>query len=177
MKTFVITLSKTFPRTHIHSGRETNFAHLLGNGLNLTEDGLKICRHKIHTVRTNLPLWEKRISEIQSGQAVLSIREWTGRPYGSPQKELARLTGSDGVGVQALKLKDLFSSTVIDGEKVELPDLAAHDGLSFSDWYDSTCIRLSRIPPPLKAQPLQKWRTNCFSMKVLPPRGEALWSR
>ena len=31
MKTFVITLSKTFPRTHIHSGRETNFAHLLGN--------------------------------------------------------------------------------------------------------------------------------------------------
>lgn len=56
MKTFVITLSKTFPRTHIHSGRETNFAHLLGNGLNLTEDGLKICRHKIHTVRTNLPL-------------------------------------------------------------------------------------------------------------------------
>lgn len=71
MKTFVITLSKTFPRTHIHSGRETNFAHLLGNGLNLTEDGLKICRHKIHTVRTNLPLWEKRISEIQSGQAVL----------------------------------------------------------------------------------------------------------
>lgn len=57
MKTFVITLSKTFPRTHIHSGRETNFAHLLGNGLNLTEDGLKICRHKIHTVRTNLPLW------------------------------------------------------------------------------------------------------------------------
>lgn len=27
------------------------------------------------------------------------------------------------------------------------------------------------------AQPLQKWRTNCFSMKVLPPRGEALWSR
>lgn len=136
MKTFVITLSKTFPRTHIHSGRETNFAHLLGNGLNLTEDGLKICRHKIHTVRTNLPLWEKRISEIQSGQAVLSIREWTGRPYGSPQKELARLTGSDGVGVQALKLKDLFSSTVIDGEKVDLPDLAAHDGLSFSDWYD-----------------------------------------
>ena len=118
MKTFVITLSKTFPRTHIHSGRETNFAHLLGNGLNLTEDGLKICRHKIHTVRTNLPLWEKRISEIQSGQAVLSIREWTGRPYGSPQKELARLTGSDGVGVQALKLKDFFLTSSLRTPKI-----------------------------------------------------------
>lgn len=64
MKTFVITLSKTFPRTHIHSGRETNFAHLLGNGLNLTEDGLKICRHKIHTVRTNLPLWEEDTEKV-----------------------------------------------------------------------------------------------------------------
>ena len=136
MKTFVITLSKTFPRTHIHSGRETYFAQLLNNGLSLTEEGLKISRHKIHTVRTNLPLWEKRISEIQRGQAVLSIREWTGRPYGSPQKELARLTGSDGVGIQVLKLENLYSPTVIDGEKVELSDLAAHDGLSLSDWYD-----------------------------------------
>lgn len=135
MKTFVITLSKTFPRTHIHSGRETHFAHLLGNGLNLTEDGLKNCRHKIHTVRTNLPLWEKRISEIQRGQAVLSIREWTGRPYGSPQKELARLTCSDGVGIQVLKLENLLSPAVIGGEKVELHDLAAHDGLSFTDWF------------------------------------------
>ena len=136
MKTFVITLSKTFPRTHIHSGRKTYFAHLLNNGLNLTEDGLKICRHKIHTIRTNLPLWEKRISEIQRGQAVLSIREWTGIPYRSHQKELARLTGSDGVGIQVLKLENLSSPTVIDGEKVELSDLAAHDGLSLSDWYD-----------------------------------------
>ena len=136
MKTFVITLSKTFPRTHIHSGRKTYFAQLLNNGLSLTEEGLKICRHKIHTVRTNLPLWEKRISEIQRGQAVLSIREWTGIPYRSPQKELARLTGSDGVGIQVLKLENLLNPTVIDGEKVELSDLAAHDGLSLSDWYD-----------------------------------------
>ena len=136
MKTFVITLSKTFPRTHIHSGRKTYFAQLLNNGLSLTEEGLKICRHKIHTVRTNFPLWEKRISEIQRGQAVLSIREWTGIPYRSHQKELARLTGSDGVGIQVLKLENLYSPTVIDGEKVELSDLAAHDGLSLSDWYD-----------------------------------------
>ena len=136
MKTFVITLSKTFPRTHIHSGRKTYFDQLLNNGLNLTEEGLKICRHKIHTVRTNLPLWEKRISEIQRGQAVLSIREWTGIPYRSPQKELARLTGSDGVGIQVLKLENLSNPTVIDGEKVELSDLAPHDGLSLSDWND-----------------------------------------
>lgn len=124
MKTFVLTLAKTFPKTHIHSGRETYFAHLLGNGM------------KIHTIRANLPLWESRIFEIQNGIAVLSLREWTGRPYGSPQKELARLTSSDGVGVQPLKLKDLLRPTIIEGEKVELSDLAANDGLSFEDWYD-----------------------------------------
>ena len=45
-------------------------------------------------------------------------------------------TGSDGVGIQVLKLENLLNPTVIDGEKVELSDLAAHDGLSLSDWYD-----------------------------------------
>lgn len=124
MKTYVIILSEKFPTTHPRKGQETEFGRSFLNG------------KKIHTIRGNFPLWEKRLKEVQEGRAVLSIRQWTGAPYRSPQKELARLTGSNGVGVQALKLKDLFSSTVIDGEKVELPDLAAHDGLSFSDWYD-----------------------------------------
>lgn len=31
---------------------------------------------------------------------------------------------------------DLFRPTTIDGHKVELPDLAANDGLFFNDWYD-----------------------------------------
>lgn len=124
MKTYVIILSEKFPTTHPRKGQETEFGRSFLNG------------KKIHTIRWNFPLWEKRLKEVQEGRAVLSIRQWTCAPYRSPQKELARLTGSDSVGVQALKLKDLFSSTVIDGEKVELPDLAAHDGLSFSDWYD-----------------------------------------
>ena len=41
----------------------------------------------------------------------------------------------DGYNVTAIG--DLaFSQGDVDVEKVELPDLAAHDGLSFSDWYD-----------------------------------------
>lgn len=123
MKTYVIILSKTFPKSHPRSGQETGFGLSFMSG------------QKIHTVRGNYPLWEKRLEEVQKGTAVLSVREWTGTPYRSPQRELARLIAADGVGIQALKLKDLMSSTVIDGEKVELPDLAAHDGLSFSDWY------------------------------------------
>lgn len=123
MKTYVIILSKTFPKSHPLSGQETGFGSSFKSG------------QKIHTVRGNYLMWIKRFEEVQKGTAVLSVREWTGTPYRSPQRELARLTAADGVGIQALKLKDLWSSTAIDGEKVELPDLAAHDGLSFADWY------------------------------------------
>lgn len=123
MKTYVITLSEKFPTKHPRKGQETAFGRSFLNG------------KKIHTIRGNFPLWEKRLKEVQEGRAVLSIREWTGKPYRSRQRELARLTAADSVGVQALKLSDMMRPTLIDGEMVELPDLAKHDGLSFSDWY------------------------------------------
>ena len=90
---------------------------------------------KIHTLRGNLPLWEKRIAQIQNGEAVLSVRQWTGKPYRSKQVELARLTAEDGVGIQELRLTDLSRPTAINGRRVELPDLARNDGLSFDDWF------------------------------------------
>lgn len=90
MKTYVIILSKTFPKSHPLSGQETGFGSSFKSG------------QKIHTVRGNYPMWEKRLEEVQERRAVLSIRQWTGAPYRSPQKELARLTGSNGIGVQAL---------------------------------------------------------------------------
>ena len=38
---------------------------------------------KLHTIRANYPLWEKRIKDIQEGHAVLSVRQWSGKPYRS----------------------------------------------------------------------------------------------
>ena len=73
---------------------------------------------------------------VQAGKAVLSVRQWTGKPYRSPQEEIAILTNEDGLGIQELKMIDLFRPTTINGNRVELPDLAANDGLSFNDWYD-----------------------------------------
>ena len=35
-----------------------------------------------------------------------------------------------------LKMIDLFRPAIINGNKVELPVLAANDGLSFNDWYE-----------------------------------------
>lgn len=127
MKTYVLILSKVFPKTHKRAGEETEFELKFVFGGKL---------EKKHTIRANYPLWKKRMAEVQQGKAVLSVRQWTGKPYRSKQVEIARLTAAHGVGIQMLKMIDLFRPATIDGHKVELPDLAANDGLSFNDWYD-----------------------------------------
>lgn len=78
MKTYVLTLSKVFPKTHKRAGEPTDF-ELLFKDNNYFD--------KIHTIRANYPLWKQRISEIQAGRAVLSVRQWTGNPYRSKQVE------------------------------------------------------------------------------------------
>lgn len=144
MKTFVITLSRVFPTTHPNSGRETNFHELLtmaldgqttrtiyhSNGYSTILNG-----GKRHTIRANYSLWKERIAQVQRGEAVLSIRQWTGKPYRSKQTEIARLSAEDGVGIQRLDLFDLMRPTTINGEQVELPTLAFNDGLGFADWF------------------------------------------
>lgn len=124
MKTYVIILSEKFPTTHPRKGQETEYGRSFLNG------------KKIHTIRGNFSLWEKRIAQIQKGEAVLSVRQWTGKPYQSKQVEIARLTAEDGVGIQELKLTDLSRPTTINGQRIELPLLAQNDGLSFNDWFN-----------------------------------------
>lgn len=145
MKTYVITLSQVFPTGHKRAGEPTKFRAAFQSGQTCSKckkrnpamcTGECFSGLKIHTIRANYPLWLKRITEVQQGKAVLSVRQWTGKPYRSPQEEIAMLTSEDGLGVQELKMIDLFRPTTINGNRVELPDLAANDGLSFNDWYD-----------------------------------------
>lgn len=126
MKTYVITLSEKFPTTHPRKGQETEFGRSFLNG------------KKIHTIRGNFPLWEKRLKEVQEGRAVLSVRQWTGVPYRSPQKELRRLTAEDWVGVQNLSYSHEIIGFEIDkrGYRVRLDNLSENDGLSLLDWED-----------------------------------------
>ena len=86
MKTYVITISERFPKTHKRAGELTMFPTSINNGT------------KIHTIRSNYDFWEKRIKEIQKGNAYLSIRVWEGKPYNSKQKELFRITKEAGIG-------------------------------------------------------------------------------
>lgn len=97
---------------------------------------------KLHTIRANYPLWEKRIKEVQAGRAVLSIRQWTGKPYRSKQVEIARLTADDSVSIQKLsfdKDKDGVPSLKyfnINGKYIDREILANNDGLSKEDWQE-----------------------------------------
>ncbi len=139
MKTYVITLSKNFLSTHPKAGQPTGF-----------EDAIKK-RRKIHTIRCNFPFWEKRIREIQKGEATLSIRQWTGKPYRSKQREIAQLTAKDGIGIQRIVLsrseweendnrRHFCFWATIGSKETELDNIAINDGFSetldFITWFE-----------------------------------------
>ena len=126
MRTIVLTISAYFPMSHRRVGDKTNFESSIENKI------------KLHTIRANYRYWKKQIDQVIEGKAELSIREWTGKPYNSPQKELFRLTKDDGVGIEKLHFeKTIFYPWV--GEKaVNYIDLAENDGLveaDFLSWF------------------------------------------
>lgn len=135
MKTYVLTVSRTFPTTHKRAGEPTYFTEKIACALFCSGDcnDCNFKSKKIHTIRSNYNLWEKRIKEINEGKAILSIRYWSDKPYRSPQIQLCLLTE---VGLQKLENPSNFVYAEIDGKKCNWEDLAANDGLSFDDFCD-----------------------------------------
>lgn len=128
MNTYILMLSKTFPKGHLHAGEQTFFKEKLGIS-------------KLHTIRANYPLWEQRIAEIQASKGVLSIRQWVGEPYKSKQVEITQLTANEGVGIQKLIFIDnnIMLPVIEYGSGNEFKSMdrymfAKNDGLSFKDW-------------------------------------------
>ena len=132
MKTYVITLSQYFLATHKRAGDPTDFKEKFLSG------------EKIHTIRANYPLWEKRIKEVQEGRAALSIRQWTGKPYRSKQVEIAMLAAKNGVGVQKARIMPEANFLIAIDENYdkylctadEIEKIAQNDGLSIEDWQE-----------------------------------------
>lgn len=87
-------------------------------------------------------LWCKRFLDIQKGNAILSIRQWSGAPRRSKQVEIDRLSSADGIGLQCLTFQNNdFHAFTIDGKSFEVSKesveaLAANDGLILKDWED-----------------------------------------
>lgn len=120
MKTYVIMLSKVFPKGHIREGEPTGFKEKLLSG------------EKIHTIRSNYPLWEKRIKEVQEGMALISVRQWEDKPYRSKQIEIALFTKENGVGIEPLYISSHYPLADVLDDK---PGIETNDGLSVEDWY------------------------------------------
>lgn len=132
MKKYIITLSRVFPVTHPRKGEPTGF-----------EDALR--KTKMHTIRANFEFWEKRFKEIDAGRACLVIRQWTGKPYASKQRELCVLTKEDGIGLQKLTIHKQMNPVYVAMDTYIYVDgrlqnsmfevqLSNNDGLSLRDW-------------------------------------------
>ena len=129
IKTYVLTISISFPKTHNKSGLPTGFIDKIGRKI------------KKHTIRGNYLLWKKRIDEIQKGNAVLSIRYWTGKPYNSKQKEVYVLDKNSGIGVQKLEFHEdkdgvcaLKYPIINNHREPDIKIIAENDGLSYPDF-------------------------------------------
>lgn len=129
MKTYVLIISTKFPAYHIKEGQRTDFIEKI------------FARRKIHTIRTNYDLWERRFKEIMKGKARLSVRIWTGKPYRSKQTEVFSFVESNGIGLEKLEHPDNFMFATIEGKKIDWDKVAINDGLDFDDfceWFKSS---------------------------------------
>lgn len=106
-----------------------------------TEFEGKLKEHKkIHTIRYNKNgVWDKRYKDIASGKKYLSVREWTGRPYNSEQREFAQY---DKIGLQHITMTygvdDAVPQIWIDGKQIPIEIVAKNDGLTveqFVEWF------------------------------------------
>lgn len=125
MKTYVLIVSTSFPKSHPKVGTSTFFLKSIKEG------------KKIHTIRKNYDLWEKRIQEVQNGTAILSIRYWTGLPYKSPQQEFTQITKEDMPGVEKV-YHTPHGWYLNNNHQLDTWALANNDGLKeyhFESWF------------------------------------------
>lgn len=140
MKTYILMLSQVFPADHPKAGIPTGFQHKLQAALNGWRDH---AFYKVHTIRANYPLWAKRFDQIERGEACLSIRQWSGKPYASKQVEIARLTKYDGIGLQKFEVSTNYAGInnwqhfkIDDRYYMSINDIPNKDGLTREDWID-----------------------------------------
>jgi len=127
-KTYVSTLAKNFMAGHPRVGEPTYFGPLFLTGL------------KKHTIRGNYAYWANIIDEVNADRAVLSVRQWSGKPYCSKQIELRCLTNLSGIGYQSFVWDTNGTEIYTDGHLNlgPLVSIAARDGLGakdFTDWF------------------------------------------
>lgn len=127
IKTYVIIVSSNFPKTHPKAEMPTGFTENIGN-------------NKLHTLRAGYYKWKKKFEAIEKGEAILSVRTWSGEPYRSPQITLFNLSHLHGIGIEKLTFEEAeITKPLISGTtRTTIDRLAKNDGLSvqdFKDWF------------------------------------------
>lgn len=114
-------MAKVFPSTHPRKAQPTKFKEKYFSG------------EKKHTIRGNYELWAKRAKEVNEGKAYISLRQWEGKPYNSPQIEIDKLYK---IGVEEIELEvpSVFSGYLQDDG--DYKELAKNDGLSIVDFLE-----------------------------------------
>lgn len=129
-KTIVLMLAKAFPRKHRSAGKPTDFQRNLD------------CGKKIHTIRSGYELWKHNIEKIESGKFFLSLRQWSDKPYRSPQVEIRELNKSQ-VGYERITMQynpetGCIKAVVGGKQYPDIRQIAENDGMSlddFTDWF------------------------------------------
>lgn len=124
-----VMLSKTFFPQHPKAGEPTGFKEKVLKGV------------KRHTCRCNYDYWKDRIATLQKRQGILSLRQWSGKPYekGSTQEQILDVA-ANMIDVQQLVMTRTKYGTAYDfkaeveGTPVELSELAKNDGLELEDF-------------------------------------------
>lgn len=89
---------------------------------------------KIHTIREGM-YWEKVVREVNAGRAVLSVREWSGKPYASKQIEIGRHDKLGWQNVQVETIDGVQTVTVYNVKRCgNIADLTKNDGLTDEDF-------------------------------------------
>lgn len=125
----VVMLTKILFDGHPMAGQETKFA-----------DSVKAGK-KIHTCRDNYDYWSKKIGKLTAEGGTLCLRQWTAKPYRSPQETIAEIP-ADQVGVCKLEVKryehrvEPYRHTVtcyqatVDGQPADIDEIAKNDGFT-----------------------------------------------
>lgn len=141
LKTYVLMLAHSFPVHHYQKGESTQFY------------GKALAGTKIHTVRINAKNWAYKIDEVNAGRAIISVRQWSGKPYekGSDQIELFQM---HKCGYELIEKSDTMGIYVVNNfpsyQFVEYQEgfgiglIPRNDGLTvdeFNSWFAKTDTR------------------------------------
>lgn len=140
-----VMLSKTFFPQHPKAGEPTEFREKVLTGT------------KRHTCRCNYDYWKIRIETLKKRQGILSLRQWSGKPYqeGSTQEPILDIAASlidvqqlvmsrtketvseiymEGMDGVFSKQESWHYTAEVEGQPVDVAELAKNDGLELEDF-------------------------------------------